>query len=97
MNSGGHGVVVNDDLRMIDWIPDGDIKLRPRNYDLKDMARLQTSPDLFARKFDAENDMEILSLLERHLETPAANMYHPVCDRVTIDRRAAEQPDLVDG
>ena len=75
MNSGDQGIIINDDLRMIDWVPDGDIKLRPRNYDVKDLRQLQQSPDLFARKFDAEKDPEILTLLERHLQTPAANMY----------------------
>jgi hypothetical protein len=66
---------MNDDLRMIDWVPDGDIKLRPRDYGKKDFNRLQRSPDLFARKFDAEKDTHILSLLERHLQSPAANNY----------------------
>jgi len=75
MNSGDQGIVMNDDLRMIDWVPDGDIKLRPRNYDVKDIDQLKRSPDLFARKFDAENDTRILSLLERHLKSPAANKY----------------------
>jgi hypothetical protein len=76
MNSGDQGIVMNDDLRMIDWVPDGDIKLRPRNYDVRDMGQLQDSTDLFARKFDAETDPQILSLLELHLRTPAANVYH---------------------
>lgn len=75
MNSGDHGVVMNDDLRMIDWVPDGDIKLRPRNYGKADLWRLQDSKDLFARKFDAEEDPEIISLLELHLQSPAANIY----------------------
>ena len=75
MNSGDQGIVMNDDLRMIDWVPDGDIKLRPRNYGEKDLDQLQQSPDLFARKFDAEDDTAILSLLERHLQSPAANTY----------------------
>ncbi len=75
MNSGDQGIVMNDDLRMIDWVPDGDIKLRPRNYDETDMGQLQTSTDLFARKFDAENDSRILTLLERHLLSPGANIY----------------------
>lgn len=76
MNCGGHGVVMNDDLRMIDWVPDGDIKLRPRNYNENDMDQLRKSPNLFARKFDAENDTAILSSLESHLQTPEANDYH---------------------
>ncbi len=75
MNSGDQGIVMNDDLRMIDWIPDGDIKLRPRNYDAKDLNQLQRSTDLFARKFDAEDDTNILTLLEEHLLSPGANIY----------------------
>ncbi len=83
MNSGDQGIVMNDDLRMIDWVPDGDIKLRPRNYDERDIAILERSTDLFARKFDAEADPEILTLLETHLRSTAANVY----------RVAANQPD----
>lgn len=78
MNSSDHGMVMNDDLRMIEWVPDGDIKLRPRNFNAADIKQLQRSPDLFARKFDAEDDSEILSLLERHLKTPVANTYRAV-------------------
>jgi Core-2/I-Branching enzyme len=89
MNSGGHGIVMNDDLRMIDWVPDGDIKLRPRNYGTSDLIRLQNSPDLFARKFDAEEDMEILSLLERHLKSPEADNYRPMA-KPDLDAREAE-------
>ncbi|MEX2649114.1 MAG: beta-1,6-N-acetylglucosaminyltransferase [Alphaproteobacteria bacterium] len=77
MNSGDHGIVMNDDLRMIDWVPDGDIKLRPRNYDAHDMDALERSSDLFARKFDAEEDTAILTLLERHLTSSAAKIYRP--------------------
>lgn len=75
MNSIDHGIVMNDDLRMIDWVPDGDIKLRPRNYDENDFEQLQRSADLFARKFDAEYETQILSLLESHLTSPAADTY----------------------
>lgn len=78
MNSGDHGTVMNDDLRMIDWIPDGDIKLRPRNYDVDDIVALKRSPDLFARKFDAEENTAILSLLERHLRSPEASVYRAI-------------------
>nr|HMS21695.1 glycosyl transferase [Sphingorhabdus sp.] len=41
----------------------------------KDLVELQRSTDLFARKFDAEQNTEILSLLELHLRSPAANIY----------------------
>lgn len=78
MNSDDHGTVMNDDLRMIDWVPDGDIKLRPRNYGNADLKRLQDSSDLFARKFDAEENDDILTSLELHLQTPGANTFqHP--------------------
>ena len=81
MNSGDQGIVMNDDLRMIDWVPDGDIKLRPRNYDERDIAILERSTDLFARKFDAEADPEILTLLETHLRSAAANVYRAAANR----------------
>ena len=32
MMNARHAQVINDDLRMIDWVPDGDIKLRPRSF-----------------------------------------------------------------
>jgi len=67
MNSAAHGEVINDDKRMIDWVPDGDIKLRPRTYTAADADALTSSTDLFARKFDAEVDTEILDILEAHL------------------------------
>lgn len=69
MNTSTHGEVINDDKRMIDWIPDGDIKLRPRTFVASDAVQLTTSQDLFARKFDATEDSEILDLLEAHLRT----------------------------
>ena len=75
MNSVNQGEVVNDDLRTIDWVPDGDIKLRPRTFVTADRLRLTLSPDLFARKFDEEEDAEIFDLLEAHLKTPAASIY----------------------
>ena len=75
MNNRGHGTVMNDDLRTIDWVPDGDIKLRPRTFVLADALRLTLSPDLFARKFNADEDGAILDALEAHLLTPAATCY----------------------
>lgn len=78
MNVGKHGKVVNDDLRTIDWVPDGDIKLRPRNFQAGDLKRLAESPDLFARKFDQDEDSEILGLLETHLKTDLASIFSPV-------------------
>jgi Core-2/I-Branching enzyme len=70
MNGAPHGEIVRDDLRMIDWVPDGVIKLRPRTYGMADAAALLASPDLFARKFDAHEDAGILDVLERHIRKP---------------------------
>ena len=67
MNTAEHGQLVCDDLRSIDWVPDGDIKLRPRTFGLADAASLIGSPNLFARKFDADTDADILTVLEADL------------------------------
>jgi hypothetical protein len=80
MNRGRHGTIVNDDLRTIDWVPDGDIKLRPRTFMKSDAMRLSLSADFFARKFDSNEDSAILDHLEQHLKTPAANIYRPIDD-----------------
>jgi hypothetical protein len=68
MNGFRRGAVINDDMRSIDWVADGDIKLRPRVFTAEDALRLTLSPDLFARKFDSGEDSEILDILEHHLE-----------------------------
>lgn len=70
MNGAPHGEIVADDLRMIDWVPDGDIKLRPRTYGMADARALTSSANLFARKFDANEDSGILDVLERYIRTP---------------------------
>ncbi len=102
MNGFARAAVVDDDLRTIDWVPDGDIKLRPRTFTARDATRLKLSPDLFARKFDMNEDSEIFDILERHLATPLASIYKPVSDRrvaeatwAKIDGRVStENPDL---
>jgi hypothetical protein len=67
MNTAEHGEIVSDDRRLIDWVPDGDIKLRPRTYGVEDAAELLASPCLFARKFDAMVDDDILDILDDRL------------------------------
>lgn len=60
--------VVQDDLRYIDWSVDpGPAVLRAR--DLEQMIR---SGKLFARKFDASVDAEILDLLDVHIDRAPA-------------------------
>jgi hypothetical protein len=70
MNNDCHGEIVADDLRMIDWVPDGDIKLRPRTFVSKDIRDLLASDNLFARKFDMNVDAFVLDALERHIGLP---------------------------
>ncbi|MET3663766.1 hypothetical protein ABIC66_000362 [Caulobacter sp. 1776] len=83
MNTAEHGQIVNDDLRMIDWVPDGDIKLRPRTFRTEDAVALTESPALFARKFDAEEDVRILDILEAHLRaSDVANPAEELDDRL---------------
>ncbi|WP_210161321.1 beta-1,6-N-acetylglucosaminyltransferase [Rhizobium leguminosarum] len=71
MNCAIESEITSDDLRMIDWIADDDIKLRPRTYQRTDAADLKASSNLFARKFDQTVDGEILEVLERHLAKQA--------------------------
>ncbi len=67
INSSFAGNLINDDKRAIVWIPDGDIKLRPKTFTEADLPFLQTGDNLFARKFDEEVDEQILYTLEANL------------------------------
>jgi hypothetical protein len=67
MNNDCHGEVIHDDMRFIDWVPDGDIKLRPRTFVKDDALRLISSSKLFARKFDLLEDDNVIDKLELHL------------------------------
>ena len=67
MNTAVHGTIHNDDLRAIDWAPDGLIKLRPRTFTIADAPMLIANPALFARKFDQSVDKEIFTALENHI------------------------------
>ena len=72
MNTAAHGEIVGDDLRTIDWVPDGLIKLRPRTFTVADAdTLLKAGKDLFARKFEADVDADILTLLERRIKPEA--------------------------
>lgn len=67
MNTTYKGTIVNNDKRTIDWVPLGTIKLRPRDFTLKDTRFLLKSQGLFARKFDESVDGQILNVLESNL------------------------------
>jgi len=76
MNTATHGRIVSDDLRAIDWVPDGDIKLRPRTFTVDDADDLMASANLFARKFDSNVDGVILDILEKHIGVPFDRKTH---------------------
>ena len=67
MNTSYKGTIVNDDKRTIRWVPLGTIKLRPKDFTVKDVDFLLSSQGLFARKFDETVDARVLSILESNL------------------------------
>ncbi|KFF00024.1 glycosyl transferase [Chryseobacterium luteum] len=68
MNTSFNGTLVNDDKRAIIWIPDGDIKLRPKTFTISDLAFLQKGDHLFARKFDDNVDGEIIGHIKKQYD-----------------------------
>ena len=70
MNTTFKGMLVNDDKRAIIWIPDGDIKLRPKTFTTSDLGFLQKGDHLFARKFDDHVDGQIIGYIKKHYDEP---------------------------
>lgn len=64
MNTSFTGILINDDKRAIIWIPDGDIKLRPKTFTNDDYNFLKYGENLFARKFDDNIDPNIINKLK---------------------------------
>lgn len=69
MNTSFDGVLVDDDKRAIVWIPDGDIKLRPKTFIQEDFDFLHLGDNLFARKFDDNVDNSIIDKMKPHYNT----------------------------
>ncbi len=63
MNTSYRGSIVNDDKRAIIWVPDGDIKLRPKTFTVNDTKFLLASNAFFARKFDETVDSTIFDII----------------------------------
>jgi hypothetical protein len=70
MNTSFKGKIINNDKRAIIWIPDGDIKLRPKTFTKDDIDFLLAGNNLFARKFDDNVDSNILDIIENNLNKP---------------------------
>lgn len=69
MNTSFEGILVDDDKRAIIWIPDGDIKLRPKTFTHEDVDFLHLGDNLFARKFDDNVDNHIIDEMQSHYNT----------------------------
>jgi hypothetical protein len=76
MNTTFSGTLINDDKRAIIWIPDGDIKLRPKTFTINDVKFLLEGEHLFARKFDDNIDSNIIDKLKIHFNLPLKNKLH---------------------
>lgn len=74
MNTSFEGVLINDDKRAIIWIPDGDIKLRPKTFAEDDVKFLLEGNNLFARKFDDSIDNNIIDNMELFFNQPLSNV-----------------------
>ncbi|CAG9295952.1 beta-1,6-N-acetylglucosaminyltransferase [Celerinatantimonas diazotrophica] len=85
MNNDCHGNIIQDDLRLIDWVADGDIKLRPRTFTSEDTKDLIASPKLFARKFDSTVDDVVLNQIELHLNEFSHIIKQPQKNRLRTD------------
>ena len=70
MNSSFKGSLVNDDMRAIIWVADGDIKLRPKTFTREDLSFLKNGRSLFARKFDDSVDADIINALKAYNHIP---------------------------
>ncbi|RZK40915.1 MAG: glycosyl transferase [Pedobacter sp.] len=81
MNTSFDGVLIDDDKRAIIWIPDGDIKLRPKTFIQEDFDFLHAGDNLFARKFDDNVDSTIIDRMKPHYNVALNNT--PIKD-VTI-------------
>lgn len=70
MNSSFDGEIINDDKRAIIWIPDGDIKLRPKTFTTKDIDYLLLENHLFARKFDDNVCPNVIDVMQKSFDIP---------------------------
>lgn len=65
LNSPFRPMVVNDDLRYIEW--NDPTSGSPAILRVSDFANLVATPDLFARKFDARVDAKVLDLIDQQI------------------------------
>lgn len=66
MNTSFDWNIVNDDKRSIIWVSDWGIKLRPKTFKKEDIDFLSLKNNLFARKFDDNEDSEIIDSIKEN-------------------------------
>ena len=64
LNSPFKDRIIDDDLRYIDWSTGG---RHPKILGKEDFEKLARAPKLFARKFDASVDGDVLDLIDEHI------------------------------
>ncbi len=74
MNTSFAGTLINDHKRAIIWIPDGDIKLRPKTFTATDLDFLLEGEHFFARKFDDPVDAEIIDSIKTYDHQPLTQL-----------------------
>lgn len=89
-NTSFNETIVNDDKRAIIWVPDGDIKLRPKTLLETDLAFLLDGKNLFARKFDEDIDALVLDILESTLSSNKELYQSNITNRVNMTRVTPE-------
>ena len=75
MNSPYKDRIVNDNYRYIDWSQGG---ANPKSLTVADANKLAHSHKLFARKFDINQDAEILDLIDQSLLSPKTKTSLPL-------------------
>ncbi|WP_282080619.1 beta-1,6-N-acetylglucosaminyltransferase [Aquimarina algiphila] len=68
MNTSFKETIINDDKRVVIWIADGDIKLKPKTLTGSDIDFLMQGDNLFAREFDVNIDALVLDFLEESIK-----------------------------
>jgi hypothetical protein len=63
MNSALKDLLVNDNLRYIDWLRNSS---HPETLYKKDFERFINTENLFVRKFDVTIDTDVLDMIDHH-------------------------------
>ena len=96
MNSSFDEEIIKDDKRAIIWVPDGDIKLRPKTLTEADIDFLLDGDNLFARKFDEQTDGAILDILETALDAELLAKHSKSTNSIPMKIAYTKKRDLLE-